>query len=466
MALFIILKEIEKHMKLRKVVYTVITGKYDNLRSQPRIKGWDYICFTDDPELKSEFWDICQVPADDELDSIKRQRKIKILAHEYLSEYDLSVYIDGNVRIIGDLDQFIEKNCPESKGYVFIGEHPERDCIYDEAKACIKLRKGDPKTIVNQVVAYYKEGFPKHYGLTQSCIVIRYHNNEDCKRLMESWWQEVKDKSHRDQLSLSYCEWKDGKAKITVLDKGIFDGDCFCWGVFHNQNKKKGRLAVRSNDNIFWMRFVKPGQTAWSCSRHSTVLKGKKVIDLSWLNVRYMEGYAGNEHHITTDSFYKIILPLMSVYMKNFPFDIEDFEKIEYHTPEGFDLSYLEPRNKDLRFTIECDGNVLSRHGDFATLHMMNDSQNEYHNLFRGDRTCCRILNETADNKKRLLISGDGMLIPAVPILARYYKEVIYLDNRDGKSYKDYYQDILFDDVIIQLYEDNPARKPLVDNLI
>ena len=89
MALFVILKEIEKHMKLRKVVYTVITGKYDNLRSQPRIKGWDYICFTDDPELKSEFWDICQVPADDELDE-----------EDIITDEDL---MDDEESILGDV---------------------------------------------------------------------------------------------------------------------------------------------------------------------------------------------------------------------------------------------------------------------------------------------------------------------------------------------------------------------------
>lgn len=46
-------------MKNKKVIYTAITGNYDNLIT-PKIKNdnWGYICFTDNSELHSEFWKI------------------------------------------------------------------------------------------------------------------------------------------------------------------------------------------------------------------------------------------------------------------------------------------------------------------------------------------------------------------------------------------------------------------------
>jgi len=456
----------------KKVIYTVITGGYDNLIEQPSVKGYDFVCFTDNPNLKSITWQIRPLPEGLEgLTSVKQQRNIKILAHKYLPEYDFSIYIDGNVQIIGDVNKFVKENCAKSKGYIFIGKHPDRDCIYEEAKACIYAKKDDSHLMADQVIAYHKEGMPLHYGLTQNCIILRYHNNENCKRLMELWWNEVKEKSHRDQLSLYYCLWKDRQngndTNITVLDKSIFHGDTFNWGVRHQQ--KKPSILAKTNDSVYYMRFLKPGQTPWSWSQYTDFFKDKKVIDIGWLNVKFLDGWFGNEHHLYPDNFYKMILPLMSLYIKNFNFNISDFEYVPYFTKNGnFDLSYLIPKNKDLRFTIEKNNKVLAEHEDFSCLHGMDGKgtfDSDYHRLFRGYHSCCKIVNETIDNEKKLFISGDSMMIPAIPILACYYKEVVYMDNRSENSYKKYYENVIFDDVIFQMLEGKNIKKYLIDNL-
>lgn len=237
----------------KKVIYTVITGGYDGLIEQPQVKGYDFVCFTDNTDLKSETWQIKPLPEGLEgLTKAKQQRNVKILAHKYLPEYDFSIYIDGNVKIVGDINKFVKENCSKTKGYIFIGKHPSRDCIYEEAKACIYSNKDDSHLMTDQVIAYHKEGMPLHYGLTQNCIILRYHNNDNCKRLMELWWNEVKEKSHRDQLSLYYCLWKDRQSgnntDITVLDKSIFHGDTFSWGVGHQL--KKNSVEVKTSGNV------------------------------------------------------------------------------------------------------------------------------------------------------------------------------------------------------------------------
>lgn len=67
----------------KKVIYTVITGGYDNLIEQPSVKGYDFVCFTDNPKLKSITWQIRPLPEGLEgLTSVKQQRNIKILAQE------------------------------------------------------------------------------------------------------------------------------------------------------------------------------------------------------------------------------------------------------------------------------------------------------------------------------------------------------------------------------------------------
>lgn len=40
----------------RVAVYTAIYGGYDTLREQPEMPGVDFVCFTDDPGLRSSRW--------------------------------------------------------------------------------------------------------------------------------------------------------------------------------------------------------------------------------------------------------------------------------------------------------------------------------------------------------------------------------------------------------------------------
>jgi len=238
-------------MENKKVVYTVITGDYDSLRKIKKEEGFDYICFTNNKGLKSDSWEIRSLPEDienSELSNVKKQRKLKILPHIYLKEYDLSVYIDANIDVVGSITDFVDKECSKEKGYLFIGKHPDRDCIYDEAKAVLKYKKDKEEIVNSQIDGYRKEGFPEHYGLTQTCIVIRYHNNKNCVRLMNAWWKELEAKSHRDQLSLHYCIWKDGKAELTYLDSSIFHSPVFNMAADHSKvlHGKKILFLVQS----------------------------------------------------------------------------------------------------------------------------------------------------------------------------------------------------------------------------
>ena len=95
-------------IKNKGVVYTSITGDYDDLLTPLHInENWDYICFTD-KDIKSDFWQIKQI-GNSNLDPVRKAKKYKILPHRYLSAYDYSLYIDANFIIIGDIDKFVNK---------------------------------------------------------------------------------------------------------------------------------------------------------------------------------------------------------------------------------------------------------------------------------------------------------------------------------------------------------------------
>lgn len=223
----------------KKVVYTCITGGYDKLIEPSVItNGFDYVCFTDNKKLKSNTWQIKELPNDIKklvTTDVKKQRAIKILPHKYLSEYDLSIWVDGNVQIKGDLNEFLEKECT-SRSDIFIPQHPIRNCIYDEARECVRLKKDTKENIEPQIRHYQDEHLPLKNGMVQSNIIVRKHNSASCVNLMEQWWNEVYLWSHRDQLSFNYVLWKNKDVSIVLLPKLIYNSKYFFWGK-HSKDK-------------------------------------------------------------------------------------------------------------------------------------------------------------------------------------------------------------------------------------
>ena len=97
------------------------------------------------------------------------------------------------------------------------------DCIYEEADRIfqfgeinlqkdpdkgIKAYKDNPTLIKKQVEKYKKEEFPEHLGLLSAMVIVRRHNEKDCIKLGEDWWNEMKHYSHLDQMSFNYVAWK------------------------------------------------------------------------------------------------------------------------------------------------------------------------------------------------------------------------------------------------------------------
>ena len=218
----------------KNVIYTCISGPYDTLKDPKFIDpNFDYVCFTDQ-NFTSDVWEIRPIPDSLKgLSQVKRQRYIKVKPYEFLSEYEFSVWVDSNITIKSSVEAYVRKNCQREKGPIAIGEHPIRDCIYEEAKACLQRKKDTAENMNPQLERYRAEGFPEHYGLPQSCIVFRYHNDEDYKRLAEAWWSEIENGSHRDQLSFSYACWKNQDVKVNYLDKSIYDCPTFKWSAGH-----------------------------------------------------------------------------------------------------------------------------------------------------------------------------------------------------------------------------------------
>ncbi len=191
----------------RGVVYSAITGNYDDVRDPEYIDSkLDYILFTNNPNITSSVWQVRLVENEEQLDNVRLARKIKIMGHEYLPEYDYSIWVDGKLKVKNDLREYIEKHRGHEPLLCF--NHYVNDCVYQEWEACLALQKDSPEIMEKQMKRYKAEGYPEHNGMLDSAFLVRDLGDARMRQVMETWWSEILHGSRRDQLSFNYSCWK------------------------------------------------------------------------------------------------------------------------------------------------------------------------------------------------------------------------------------------------------------------
>lgn len=201
-------------------VYTSIFGGYDNLiEDHYSLDGIDFLCFTDS-KFNSNTWNVIDsVPI--YKDPNRNAKKYKVLPHRYLQNYDWSIWIDGNIKIVGNVLELLNNDYYQLYDHMKVFD--KRNCIYEEAEAILNFGKinsqknpekgirnwkDDPNLIIKQMNRYREEGYPKDNGLATTPIIIRRHNDDEVIEFNEKWWSEIKYNSKRDQLSFNYIAWK------------------------------------------------------------------------------------------------------------------------------------------------------------------------------------------------------------------------------------------------------------------
>ncbi len=203
----------------RRAIYTAIFGSYDALKPLPfPNEGYDHICFTDNENIfnPNGGWTIIPVILDPDLSPRKNARKYKILGHEYLQQYYLSIWLDATVSQRVPIDLFMAQ-CMENMPDMAVISHPNHTCLYEEAQVCKTTGRGLPAQIIKMEERYLEMKVPHNLSVIASGILVRKYNAAVIE-MMEYWWQEVYDYSERDQISFSYIAWKFPHIKLNYLD--------------------------------------------------------------------------------------------------------------------------------------------------------------------------------------------------------------------------------------------------------
>ncbi len=187
---------------MRRCVYTALTGGYESLNEQPVAKasGLPFICFTDNPDIVSETWQIRPLNPIFPADAIRSQREYKLLPHKFLPEFDASLYIDNSVLLTVPPEQVFEK-IPYPSG-ISLPAHSFRASVEDEFLEVAKDRLDDPARIAEQL-DHYRANWPDVLAQKPfwNGILLRDHHNPVVIAAMETWRAHNYRYSRRDQLS-------------------------------------------------------------------------------------------------------------------------------------------------------------------------------------------------------------------------------------------------------------------------
>jgi len=156
----------------------------------------------------------------EDLDPTRHNRKLKILYHRYLPAHDFSIYIDSNILIKCNLNLFVIKRIFKKR--VTVVKHRERKTVEQEAKEVIRLKRDAEDVVSKQMNLYNNEGFTDVYLLTENGLILRPGSEKSIIKLMEMWWDQVRNHSKRDQLSFNYCRWKLNFDNVEIISKKEF----------------------------------------------------------------------------------------------------------------------------------------------------------------------------------------------------------------------------------------------------
>ncbi|WP_374659973.1 DUF268 domain-containing protein [Inhella sp.] len=206
-------------------IYTVLTGSKEPLGSplaelDPTAPPSDldirWVCFTDDPDLRSEVWQMRLL--DEPLPPERLSRRPKMLPHEYLPDAEWSLYIDNIVRFrrLPKRDDLqLGSHVEHSAQQLFAFRHATRKELVSEAEAIVQLGYERVGSLVRQLDHYRKLGQLERVRELSTCtLLLRNHHHPLNRRLGQLWWEQFLLFGKRDQMSFNVAVQQAG-AQVT-----------------------------------------------------------------------------------------------------------------------------------------------------------------------------------------------------------------------------------------------------------
>jgi hypothetical protein len=193
------------------LVYTCNFGSYDWVLppvSPP--EGLVHVLVTDALGPKPRGWVSHVVNPADWGGPVAANRYWKMLGHRELPGYERTLYVDANIRLLGDSAAFLDLALPAG-ATMGLFRHPLRTTVAAEAQACLQVGKVDDAAAVERELGdYTRTGFADDQGLSENTIMARRSGAPRLDEAMQAWWDLYSRYASRDQLSLPVVRWQAG----------------------------------------------------------------------------------------------------------------------------------------------------------------------------------------------------------------------------------------------------------------
>lgn len=193
-------------------------GAYERLNDQPVAarSSMPFICLTDDPNLRSDAWDVRLIEPTFPMDPIRSQRDLKLRPHLHLPEFEASLYIDNTVILKEPPEVLFDRHWTSAR--FALPSHSYRDSVLDEFLEVARLGLDEPSRIFEQLNHYELE-CPEVLALRPYwCgILFRGHRDEAVQQMLETWYLQVVRYARRDQLSAHYA-FRKAQLQPEVID--------------------------------------------------------------------------------------------------------------------------------------------------------------------------------------------------------------------------------------------------------
>lgn len=196
---------------MKLLVYTSVIGGYDRV-FPPLVRdaSVDHVILTDDPAMQVPGWRSHLIDVSGFASRRAANRYSKMLVHRLLPGYKASLYVDGNIRLLGPTGELL-RSFVEGGVTIRFFRHPQRDSVAEEIVACVALGKvAGAAPLETELEAYRADGFADDQGLVEATIIMKNHTAPGLDEAMALWWAQFERFGNRDQLSLPYVLWKTG----------------------------------------------------------------------------------------------------------------------------------------------------------------------------------------------------------------------------------------------------------------
>lgn len=230
----------------------------------------EFHLFTDDATLQVDGWTIHHVDLSRFKSPKHANRYYKSTIFEVLQGFDISLYIDANIRVLGSLDAIFAEFEKSGAGFGAY-KHPLVNSVAEEVERYLSVYNESRIPEIDEQLDYQKsEGFKDDVGMIEATIHLKNHNDYSLKCAMKLWNKDFQKFGTRDQFGLPFVLWK-YEVSIWYQSHYFRDRNPY-FGMYPHLKSKRATplyaiVVARSYSDKFYAIALKLWHFSWSIRR-------------------------------------------------------------------------------------------------------------------------------------------------------------------------------------------------------